>query len=228
MITFNQLKYNTFCYTMGQVPCIKLILFLLFLCLSSMLYYFSIQMHENTIFRISGRVDFLDMPILDKIENKTKEWWAKDVAVVKAANDTVEYIMHAHFLQQQPVKIEGYADFLTVRKGFYYDLNTQTLFKEANSSFMFVNYKKFTTGVLIKPYEFLRKQQRDESRRKREVFVVYDDQVLNQDKSQQRDSFLYKQNPFNGILEIEQLVYGEAVTAFRILAKKTKGKSKMI
>ena len=106
MITFNQLKYNTVWYTMGQVPWIRLILLLLFLTLSTLVYYFSIQMHEATIFKISGRVDFLNMPILDKIENKTKEWWNKDIESVEGSSFTLFYIMQNWFLQEKPLKIE--------------------------------------------------------------------------------------------------------------------------
>mmetsp|Transcript_17034 Transcript_17034/g.19638 ORF Transcript_17034/g.19638 Transcript_17034/m.19638 type:complete len:194 (+) Transcript_17034:110-691(+) len=193
-----------------------------------MSYFFAVQTHEATIFKISGRVDFLYMPILDRIESKVKEWWTKDIVVVKAANDTVDYIMQNHFLQQQPLKIEGYADFLGVRKRFYYDVDTQYEFKDRNRAFIFANCKQFATSVLTKPYEFLRDFQGDDARKKQDIFIVYDNQVLSREKEHQKDYFLYKQNPFNYLLEIEQLVYGESVMPFRILAKKTKGKSKMI
>ena len=49
-------------------------------------------MHENTLMNISGRVDFLDMPILDKIENKTEHWFQKEIETVKTSNNVQDKI----------------------------------------------------------------------------------------------------------------------------------------
>ena len=219
MITFNQLKYNTFVYTMGQVPWIRLILFLVFLTLSSLLYYFSIQMHEATIFKISGRVDFLNMPILDKIENKTSEWWKKDIEVIEGTHSTLYYIMQNWFLQEKPLKIEKYADILGIRAGFSKDTNSQNKLTQQDIYLKYVSYLKFKNGNLMKDYKFLREHNKAEDNRYFERFFIYDDNVLSNhlDEAIKRDTFLYKSDPFANLFQTDMIWYGEAVTPFRTI-----------
>lgn len=226
MITFNQLKYNTVWYTMGQVPWIRLILLLLFLTLSTLVYYFSIQMHEATIFKISGRVDFLNMPILDKIENKTKEWWNKDIESVEGSSFTLFYIMQNWFLQEKPLKIEKYADILGIRAGFNKDASTQNKMKDIDQFFQFISYMRFTSGAMRKDYSFLRTHNKAVNSHYDRHFI-YDEQIFSNfvDKTSTRDSFLYRSDPFANLFETERIWYGEAVTPFRTMAKKQKNQS---
>jgi hypothetical protein len=86
----------------------------MFLAVSSVLYLLSIKMHEKTIFKISGRVDFLDMPVLDNIENKTEQWYSPIISILDASNNVASEIMQYHYLQQQPLLINHYADHINL------------------------------------------------------------------------------------------------------------------
>ena len=60
-------------------------------------------MHEDTIFAITRRVDFLDMPILDSIEENENEWYISEIDEYDGSEDTVSKIIHDFYFQQAPV-----------------------------------------------------------------------------------------------------------------------------
>jgi len=214
MITFNQLKYNTFVYTMSQVPCIRLILLFIFLTVSSVLYYVSIEMHESTIFNISGRVDFLNMPILDRIENKTSEWWNKEIPSLAASQNTVRKIMKEHYLQQKPVIIKNYADFIGLRDGFASDADIQNNFINQEIFFQYHNYHKFRQGSVMKKYDYFRNHSDSIPMSIKHRMIIYDDVVFTPVDEETTQSIIEQKNPFRNLFDIDKVVYGEAITPF--------------
>jgi hypothetical protein len=90
-------------------------------------------MHQATIFRISGRVDFLDMPILDRIEENETKWALSEIDEIESNQKSIRTIMSDYFMQQTPVKLKNYADFTKLRVDFNTDYDIQKRLTDRNN-----------------------------------------------------------------------------------------------
>jgi len=180
-------------------------------------------MHENTIFRISGRVDFLDMPILDKIEEKEEEWALKEIPVMAKSQDTITTIMRDHYFQQIPLKITGYADFIELRKEFNIDPDLVEKLENNNFSVKFINFKDLKNHKMMHNYQYLRSQNDNlpEGSKKNRYFI-YDDELFSKDVRAEEEeiNLVREKNPFRDIFSINKVIYGESVQPFYTLASK--------
>ena len=71
----------------------------------------------QTIFNITGRVNFLDMPILDKIEKDHEEWEIPNIPKIngdRKVEDIRNEIMQEHYFQQIPAIIQGFAKKISI------------------------------------------------------------------------------------------------------------------
>jgi hypothetical protein len=171
-------------------------------------------MHESTIFNISGRVDFLNMPILDRIENKTSEWWNKEIPSLAASQNTVRKIMKEHYLQQKPVIIKNYADFIGLRDGFASDADIQNNFINQEIFFQYHNYHKFRQGSVMKKYDYFRNHSDSIPMSIKHRMIIYDDVVFTPVYEETTQSIIEQKNPFRNLFDIDKVVYGEAITPF--------------
>ena len=122
--------------------------------------------------------------------------------------------------------MKKYADILGIRAGFNKDASTQNKMKDIDQFFQFVSYMRFTSGAMRKDYSFLRTHNKAVNSHYDRHFI-YDEQIFSNfvDKTNTRESFLYRSDPFANLFETERIWYGEAVTPFRTMAKKQKNQS---
>mmetsp|Transcript_32778 Transcript_32778/g.29066 ORF Transcript_32778/g.29066 Transcript_32778/m.29066 type:complete len:325 (+) Transcript_32778:146-1120(+) len=180
-------------------------------------------MHEATIFRISGRVDFLEMPILDRLEEKEEEWGLKSIPEINKGQDSITTIMREHYFQQIPLKIKGYADFIELRQRFNTDPGLVAKFENNNFSVKFIDFKNIKKSKMMHNYKYLRTQNDNISEgEKRKRFFIYDEELFSKDVKAKDDqtNLVREKNPFNGIFNIHKVVYGESVHPFYTLASK--------
>ena len=151
-----------------------------------------------------------------KLRNKENEWKLENIEKVTKGSDTIQKIMKEHYLQETPLFIEGYADFIKLREGIYNDTYTQL---DSEYSFFFIDFNNMRKNRMKHSYQYLRTQNsnKEEGKKSSRLFI-YDDYIFNKNESD--TNLILDKNPFNGIFKVEKVIYGESIQPFYTLATK--------
>jgi len=183
-------------------------------------------MHEDTIFKISGSIDFYDMLMLEKLDEKQEDWKFSEIPTVENGEKVQEIIMNDHFFQEKPLKITGFSGDVYVRKDYDFEQDIQAKQQDSNHTFLFKDFRHLDRGATRFPYKYLREQNEgtEQSTNKKSStqspsYFIYDEQILpeekqNSEKEEEQSNDETTIKPFDELFKVSSIIYGESLLPF--------------